>query len=359
MHHRSRIAAGSPALLALAVALLAPCAAAAQESAAPTASAGTVAPSSAAASPAPQERVAARLAAPARVRQGDLIVAWAACAEPLERAQMRLIDASGKAAATARGFDASSLADAPELARASPGAARPRLYGFLIVAPTRLPPGSYELEAFGARVGISVDKRGFASETIKLDDKNTAIRTKPDKRKEEEAKKLLELLGRADPAALYIDESTFVLPVAAEARRSSLFGDRRAYAYSNGGSDASEHAGLDFAVVEGTPVRACARGRVAMVADRIVTGKTLVIEHLPGLYSVYMHLSSIEVAEGAIVERGSRVALSGSTGMSTGPHLHWVLRAGGAAFEPEPLLAASPLDKALIINTIIALIEGR
>jgi murein DD-endopeptidase MepM/ murein hydrolase activator NlpD len=329
-----------PAILALA--LIASLPARAQEAALPSALAAEAGAG---------DRPSAVLAAPERARPGDLVVAWAACAEPRDGGKALLRDAAGGEVASAPLFDANALALA--------GAAWPHLYGFLIALPTRLPPGLYRIEACGAAADLTVEKRAFVSETIKLDAKNTAIRTKPDKKKEEEAKRLIELLARADPDALYLDESSFLRPLAQEARRSSFFGDRRVYSYSGGGADASEHAGYDFAVVEGTPVFACARGRVALAADRIATGKTLVLEHLPGLYSVYMHLSAIEAAEGSIVERGQRIALSGSTGLSTGPHLHWELRANGAAVDPEPLLTASPLDKALIINTIRALIEGR
>lgn len=339
-----------PAILALALIYSLP--ARAQEAASPPAGGAAGAPAAALpAEPGAGERPSAVLAAPASARQGDLVVAWAACAEPRAGAKALLRDAAGAEVASVPLFDANGLV--------LEGAAWPRLYGFLLALPTRLPPGPYRIEACGAAARLTVEKRAFASETIKLDAKNTAIRTKPDKKKEEEAKRLLELLARADPDALYADESAFLRPLAEEARRSSLFGDRRVYAYAGGGADASEHGGYDFAVVEGTPVFACARGRVAMAADRIATGKTLVVEHLPGLYSVYMHLSAIEAEEGSIVERGQRIALSGSTGLSTGPHLHWELRANGAAVDPEPLLTASPLDKALIINTIRALIEGR
>ncbi len=204
-----------------------------------------------------------------------------------------------------------------------------------------------------------IEKHAFYSETINLDEKNTAIRTQPDRRKEEEAKKLYALLARVDQGAFYAGFSRFTLPVSADTRRSSLFGDRRVYTYSNGSSESSEHAGIDFAVPTGTVVRACARGRVVMAEERIVTGKTIVIEHFPGVYSIYMHLSEFEAAPGALVEQGQCVGRSGSTGLSTGPHLHWEIRVRDSMIDPESLCAAPPLDKALIINTIRALIEGR
>jgi murein DD-endopeptidase MepM/ murein hydrolase activator NlpD len=72
-----------------------------------------------------------------------------------------------------------------------------------------------------------------------------------------------------------------------------------------------------------------------------------------------MHLSSIDVAEGATVARGARIARSGSTGMSTGPHLHWELRAGGAPVDPEFWLDTALLDKDAIAAIMHGLIEGR
>jgi len=96
-----------------------------------------------------------------------------------------------------------------------------------------------------------------------------------------------------------------------------------------------------------------------MAADRIVTGKTVVVEHVPGLFSLYMHLSSISVAEGQVVERGASLGLSGSTGLSTGPHLHWEVRAAGQAVDPEYWLSRPPLDKDRAAAIIASLIEGR
>jgi murein DD-endopeptidase MepM/ murein hydrolase activator NlpD len=116
---------------------------------------------------------------------------------------------------------------------------------------------------------------------------------------------------------------------------------------------------LDWGVVKGTAVSACERGKVVMAADRELTGKTLVVEHLPGLYSLYFHLSAIKARPGSFVERGQVVALSGSTGLSTGPHLHWELRALGRPVDPEYWLSTPLLDKDAIKATIYGLIEGR
>jgi murein DD-endopeptidase MepM/ murein hydrolase activator NlpD len=72
-----------------------------------------------------------------------------------------------------------------------------------------------------------------------------------------------------------------------------------------------------------------------MARDRIVTGNTVVIEHLPGVFSLYYHLDSIGVDEGDVVEQGERIGTVGMTGLATGPHLHWEIRVGGVPVAPE------------------------
>ncbi len=321
--------------------------------------------------------------APASLRQGDPLLAW--IITDGEGAQgvceARLENAAGKTVSIARCFDAAAAIEGASAPLASrPLAPEPpaeagtrstrRLLGVLMALPPDLPPGAYRL-VVGSRAGalegarqsaafapIAVEARAFALETIALDQANAAIRTQPSKRKDEEARVLFALLKRVDDSAVYAGGSPFLFPVEG-GWKSAGFGDVRRYRYPDGSSDRSVHAGIDWAVVAGTPVRACATGRVVLAADREVTGKTLVVEHLPGLYSLYFHLSAIEVAEGALVERGARIALSGSTGMSTGPHLHWELRAKGDAVDPEYWLKAALLDKDAVTAIMHGLIEGR
>lgn len=202
--------------------------------------------------------------------------------------------------------------------------------------------------AFSLEYRFQVARRDFSSEDIPLDPANTAIRTVPDPRKDAEAKALYALLGQVDEGAAWLDEG-FLFPVDSQ-RRTAGFGDRRRYVYAKGGSDTSVHAGIDVGVPQATPVRACGAGRVVFAAERIVTGKTIIIEHLPGLYSLYMHLSSIKVVPGELVPRGGPIGLSGSTGLSTGPHLHWELRLRGRAVDPDYWVLSPLLDKGLPIS---------
>ena len=72
-----------------------------------------------------------------------------------------------------------------------------------------------------------------------------------------------------------------------------------------------------------------------LAENRITTGWSIVIEHLPGLYSVYYHLSELGVNEGDMVKQGQLIGKSGATGLATGPHLHWEMRLNGSAILPE------------------------
>ena len=79
---------------------------------------------------------------------------------------------------------------------------------------------------------------------------------------------------------------------------------------------------MDFDAKEGDPVAALDRGVVVLVANHYYSGNIVVVDHGLGVYSLYLHLSAFNVAEGQRVERGQTVGLIGSTGRVTGPHLH-------------------------------------
>ncbi|MDD5263329.1 MAG: M23 family metallopeptidase [Candidatus Bipolaricaulis sp.] len=94
------------------------------------------------------------------------------------------------------------------------------------------------------------------------------------------------------------------------------------------------HDGIDIDVPEGTVVRASAPGRVYFYGEQPGYGNVLIIEHASKGYSLYGHLSSSLVYVGQYVEAGQRVALSGNTGVSSGPHLHFELRNGEFPVDP-------------------------
>ena len=192
-----------------------------------------------------------------------------------------------------------------------------------------------------------IDSRKFLSETIPLDQGNTDLRTKPDAQKTAEAEQLWAILTHTG-TEIY-SGGPFTAPVTST-RRTSQYGDRRVYKYNDGTDDTTIHAGIDFGVPKGTEVRACARGKVVLTKLRIVTGNTVILEHLPGLYSLYYHMDKITAREGSIVEAGTLLGLSGSTGLATGPHLHWEIRVSGEYADPDSFLSHPVLDKKDIFN---------
>ncbi|MFG2798681.1 M23 family metallopeptidase [Streptomyces pseudovenezuelae] len=130
-------------------------------------------------------------------------------------------------------------------------------------------------------------------------------------------------------------EHTWVTPVAAY-ELSAGFG-------SGGSHWASRHTGQDFAVPIGTPVRAVGAGRVVKVSCGGAFGIEIVIEHTGGYYTQYAHLAAVTVDQGESVVPGQWIGQSGTSGNSTGPHLHFEVRVtpeAGSAVDPVPWLAA-------------------
>lgn len=180
---------------------------------------------------------------------------------------------------------------------------------------------------------FSLEHKDFISETIPLDSRNTSIKTDNSSTRMKQINKLNNILGTVNKDHIY-QTAPYVPPTNAT-RRTSYFADRRVYAYSDGKSSTSLHYGTDYGIPTGSTVTACAAGRVVMAEDRISTGWSVVIEHLPGLYSLYYHMSELKVKEGDMVEPGTLIGLSGATGLATGPHLHWEMRLNMAAVNPD------------------------
>lgn len=104
------------------------------------------------------------------------------------------------------------------------------------------------------------------------------------------------------------------------------------------GEPKSRHTGTDYAINLGTPVVAPADGTVVLAEEHFFAGLGVYLDHGAGLFSMQFHLQKATVEEGADVERGATVGEIGSTGRSTGPHLHLGLRWRGARIDPAWLL---------------------
>ncbi|MCR4735649.1 MAG: M23 family metallopeptidase [Treponema sp.] len=180
---------------------------------------------------------------------------------------------------------------------------------------------------------VSFQNKTFKEETIPLNEENSAIKNDTSPERMKQIEKLNDILFTVLSSDVYHLKS-FVSPTSSN-NYTAYFADRRTYIYANGKTSTNLHFGNDYGIPEASDVYACGDGKVVLSEYRISTGWSIVIEHLPGLYSLYYHLSENLVNEGDFVTGGSLIAKSGSTGLSTGPHLHWEIRLNGEAVRPE------------------------
>ncbi len=113
-------------------------------------------------------------------------------------------------------------------------------------------------------------------------------------------------------------------------RISSTFGKFRIY----NGKPSWYHSGMDIAAPTGTPIKSPSSGIVKLAKNYSVHGKTLIIDHGFGIMSIFNHLHTIDVKENQILTQGQAVGTVGSTGLSTGPHLHWGLSIHNTKVDP-------------------------
>ena len=151
----------------------------------------------------------------------------------------------------------------------------------------------------------------------------------------EEREEIRAALARVTPE--WLPRGAFLRP--REGRVTSPFGQRRLF----NGELRSRHTGLDLAGARGEPVRAAARGRVALTGNFFFAGNAVFVDHGLGVFTGYFHLSEIAVGAGETVEAGARLGAVGATGRVTGPHLHWSLYVNGVALDAGTLLRMRPL----------------
>jgi murein DD-endopeptidase MepM/ murein hydrolase activator NlpD len=146
----------------------------------------------------------------------------------------------------------------------------------------------------------------------------------------EDKEKVGRVWGSGDARRMW--DGPFVLPVDAPARDN--FGSRRVF----NGKPRSSHEGADLAAPAGAPVKAPGPGRVALADELYFSGGTVILDHGAGLFTMYFHLSRIDVKPGDDVLAGKQIGAVGATGRATGPHLHWGARLNRARINPLGLL---------------------
>jgi len=167
-------------------------------------------------------------------------------------------------------------------------------------------------------------------------DPETEQETRNDAAYAEYNKYYIPVRNQSEPTRYYTEG--FLLPV--RGRLTTEFGETR---YVNDFPTSYRHLGLDIAADEGTEVKAVNRGKVVLARSFILTGNTVMIDHGEGLFSVYHHMLNLSVKAGEIAERGQKIGEVGSTGFSTGPHLHFMISYYMMNLEPGYFLAGQPI----------------
>ncbi len=180
---------------------------------------------------------------------------------------------------------------------------------------------------------VLVMKEEYPEQRLTLPSKMVDLDKKTLARVKTESKAVHEAFGSFVPHPLW--KGRFVEPV--RGKISGRFGSRRVI----NGQPRKPHSGEDIAALKGTPVVAMNDGIVRLTADHFFSGKGVIVDHGVGLFSMYFHLSSVDVEHGQVVKKGQVIGKVGSTGRATGPHLHWGVRLNGSRVDPYSLLAVN------------------
>ena len=182
-------------------------------------------------------------------------------------------------------------------------------------------------------IKIQVMKEKYPVQRLTLPRKMVDLDKKTLVRVRKETKLVNQAFASLDPRRLW--RGTFLEPV--QGRVSGRFGSRRVI----NGQPKRPHSGEDIAAPEGTPVLAMNEGVVRLTMDHFFTGQGVILDHGLGLFSMYFHLSGVDVEDGQVVKKGQPIGKVGSSGRATGPHLHWGVRLNGARVNPYSLIQVS------------------
>ena len=216
-----------------------------------------------------------------------------------------------------------------------PHPVNPEDYHFgLIGIPFRSVPGPAELtlkwtNATGDHskaIAFEIVAGKYRTDVLKVDPARVNPSKKNIKRARKEARRVKQTYADSSLTGLW--QGAFQLPM--ESEITSPFGNKRLF----NGQLKSYHNGVDFRARIGTPVSAANSGVVKTAGDLFYSGNVVIIDHGNMIFTIYAHLSKIEVNVGQQIEKGQQIGLTGASGRVSGPHLHWGVKVNGAAVNP-------------------------
>jgi len=190
-------------------------------------------------------------------------------------------------------------------------------------------------EQFKRNLTLEVKAKEFPVQRLSLPEEKVTLAEKDLARHQREKTAIQKAL--AQPFAERLWQTSFQRPVPGDI--STPFGVGRIL----NDKPRNSHSGVDLRGKTGDPVAAASDGIVILTGEHFFAGKSVYIDHGMGLITMYFHLSGILVEKGERVRVGQTIGLLGSTGRSTGPHLHWGLRVHNQPADPLTLLTLFPL----------------
>ena len=184
-------------------------------------------------------------------------------------------------------------------------------------------------------IGINIVQKNFRTQKIKVNKKYT----KPNDKILEKIKKDRIKLVKA--RKIWFENNPdmeFILPV--KGITTGVFGTKRFY----NGVEGNYHNGFDIAADTGTPIVAPSSGKITLTGNFFYNGKSIILDHGRGLKSIMIHLDEILVEENQYVEKGQIIGKVGTTGKSTGAHLHWSVLVNNTYVDPELLIDKSAIE---------------
>jgi murein DD-endopeptidase MepM/ murein hydrolase activator NlpD len=183
---------------------------------------------------------------------------------------------------------------------------------------------------------LKSDKRALEAAQAQLEKDSKGISSLIQKKVAEMQRRLAEeareRAKRGEPVAIVLGTGQFTLPSVGEITSSFGWRTHPILGYQK------FHSGMDFGADYGSPIMAADRGVVVFAGWYGGYGNTIIIDHGGGMTTLYAHSEELYVAEGQSVQRGQAIAAVGSTGLSTGPHLHFEVRRDGEPIDPAEFL---------------------
>ncbi|MBN1238579.1 MAG: peptidoglycan DD-metalloendopeptidase family protein [Gammaproteobacteria bacterium] len=179
---------------------------------------------------------------------------------------------------------------------------------------------------------IAVSAAEFPTTELTVEPRYVELSPEDQQRANRESGEIAQIYATVTPEAHWSEPFLVPIPGVSGGRN---FGHRRIF----NGQPRAPHSGADLRAATGTPILAANRGRVVLAKELFFSGNAVFVDHGLGVYTVYLHLSRIDVEPGQMVGRGQQVGLAGATGRVTGPHLHWGARIVDARVDPFSLLS--------------------